>query len=44
MLAILISRAKNNGQFKGLVQNLVDDGLSILQYVDDMVLFLEDNL
>ena len=24
--------------------NLVDDGLSILQYTDDTVLFLEDNL
>ena len=30
MLAILVSRAKNCGQFRGLVPNLVDDGLSIL--------------
>ena len=35
---------KNNGQFRGLLQNLVDDGLSILQYADDTVLFLEDDL
>jgi hypothetical protein len=44
MLAILISRAKNNGQFRGLVHNLVDDGLSILHYANDTILFLEDNL
>ena len=28
----------------GLVPNLVDDGLSILQYADDTVLFMEDDL
>jgi hypothetical protein len=44
MLAILVSRAKNCGQFRGLVPNLVDGGLSILQYADDMILFLEDDL
>jgi len=44
MLAILVSRAKNGGQFRGLVPNLVDGGLSILQYADDIVLFLEDDL
>ena len=44
MLAILISRAKNNFQFRGLVHNLVDDGLSILQYANGTILFLEDNL
>jgi len=44
MLAILVSRAKNNFQFRGLVHNLVDDGLSILQYANGTILFLEDNL
>jgi len=44
MLAILVSRAKNCGQFRGLVPNLVDEGLSILQYADDTVLFMEDDL
>jgi len=44
MLAILVSRAKNNGQLKGLVPNLVDDGLSILQYADDTIMFIEDDL
>jgi hypothetical protein len=37
MLPILVySRLKNN-QFKGLMLNLVDDGLSILQYVDTIL-------
>ena len=30
VLAILITRAKEDGQFRGLVSHLVDDGLSIL--------------
>jgi hypothetical protein len=33
MLAIMIERAKINGQFEGVVPHLVDGGLSILQYV-----------
>ena len=44
MLAILIERAKENQQFKGVVQHLIDDGLSILQYADDTILFMEHNL
>jgi hypothetical protein len=44
MLAILVSRAKNNGQFNGLVPNLVDDNLSILQYADNTVLFMENDI
>jgi hypothetical protein len=44
MLAILVSTAKNGGQFRGLVPNLVDDGLSILLYADDTILFMEDDL
>ena len=39
MLAIFVSRAKEHGQVKGVVPNLIDGGLSILQYVDD-TLFL----
>jgi hypothetical protein len=35
VLAILIARAKDDGMFRGLVPNLVDNGLSILQYADD---------
>ena len=32
MLAIIIERAKNEGQIEGVVPHLVDGGLSILQY------------
>ena len=38
MLAILIERAKSEGQIEGVIPHLVDGGLSILQYVDDTIL------
>ena len=44
MLAIIIKRAKIDGQIKGVVPHLVDGGLSILQYVDDMIIFMEHNM
>jgi hypothetical protein len=44
MLAVLIERSKGMGFFDGLVPHLVEDGLSILQYGDDMILFLDDDL
>jgi hypothetical protein len=44
MLAVLIERSKSQDQFNGLVPHLVEDGLSILQYADDTILFLEDDL
>jgi hypothetical protein len=44
MLAVLIKRAKQNGQIQGVVPHLVDDGLSILQYADDTIIFMEDDL
>jgi hypothetical protein len=44
MLAILIDRAKKNGDFRGAVPHLVDDGLSILQYADDTILFIDHDL
>jgi hypothetical protein len=44
MLAILIGRAKRNGQIDGVVPHLIDDGLSILQYVDDTISFLDHDL
>jgi len=43
MLAVLVSRAKENNQIEGVVPHLIDGGLSILQYADDTVLFLEDD-
>ena len=44
MLAILIERAKENQQFKGVVPHLINDGLYILQYADDTIFFMEHNL
>lgn len=44
MLAILIERAKQEGQIAGVVPHLVDGGLSILQYADDTILFMEHDL
>jgi hypothetical protein len=44
MLALLITRAKEDGQIRGLVPHLVDGGLSILQYVDDTILCMEHDL
>jgi hypothetical protein len=44
MLAILIKRAKEEGQISGIVPHLVDDGISILQYVDDTIIFMDHDL
>ena len=44
MLAIMIERAKDNGQIEGVVPHLVDGGLSILQYADDTIIFMERDL
>jgi hypothetical protein len=44
MLAILIERAKFVGQIEGVIPHLVDGGLSILQYADDTIIFMEHDL
>jgi hypothetical protein len=44
MLALLISRAKQDGQITGLVPHLIEGGTSILQYTDDTILFMESDL
>ena len=44
ILAILIGRAKENGQVGGLVPHLIDGGVSILQYADDTIIFMEHDL
>jgi hypothetical protein len=44
MLAVLISRAKEAGQIQGVVQHLVDEGLSILQYADDTIIFMDNDI
>jgi hypothetical protein len=44
MLAILIGRAKRDGHIEGVIPYLVDDGLSILQYADDTIIFMNHDL
>ncbi|WVZ69841.1 hypothetical protein U9M48_018567 [Paspalum notatum var. saurae] len=44
MLAIIINRAKVVGKVNGVIPHLVEDGLSILQYADDTVIFLDHDL
>jgi hypothetical protein len=41
---VLVNKAKDEGQVDGVVPHLVDGGLSILQYADDSILFLDHNL
>jgi hypothetical protein len=43
MLVIIIECAKVDGQTEGVVPHLVDGGLSVLQYADDMILFMDHN-
>ena len=35
---------KNDGQISGVIPYLVDGGLSILQYVDDTIIFVDQDL
>ena len=44
MLAVLIGRAKEDGQVGGLIPHLVDGGVSILQYADVTIIFMEHDL
>jgi hypothetical protein len=44
ILEIIFARAKEENQFQGIVSHLVLEGLSILQYADDTVVFLDHNL
>jgi hypothetical protein len=44
MLAILIARAKDEGKVGSLLPHLIDGGISILQYADDTILFLEHDV
>jgi hypothetical protein len=44
MIAILIAHAKADGQVDGLIPHLVDEVISILQYADDTIIFMEHNL
>ena len=44
MLAIIIARAKEDGQVEGLIPHLVEGGVSILQYADGTILFMSHDL
>jgi hypothetical protein len=44
MLATLIFWAKSNGKFRGVVPHLIEGGLSILQYADDTILFMNHDM
>ena len=42
--SVTVERAKMDGQISGVIPHLVEDGLSILQYADDTILFLDQDL
>ena len=44
MLALFINRGKAVDQLSGVVPHLIDGDLSILQYADDTILFMDHNL
>jgi hypothetical protein len=44
MLAIIINRAKDDGQVDGLIPHLVEGGVSLLQYADDTIIFMQHDL
>ena len=44
MLAVIIARAREDGQIHGVVPHLIEDGLSILQYAYDNILFLDHDI
>ena len=44
MLTILIARAKEAGLVEGVIPHLIQDGLSILQYADDLVIFMSHDV
>ena len=43
MLVVMISRAKQVGQISCHLPHLVDDGILILQYADDTIIFMDHN-
>jgi hypothetical protein len=43
-LALLMKKGQEERLVKGLVPHLIDGGISILQYADDTILLLEDDL
>jgi hypothetical protein len=43
-LAILIQQAKEDAQVDGLIPHLVEEGVLILQYADDTIIFMDHDL
>jgi hypothetical protein len=41
ILAVMVKRAKSDGQIEGVIPHLVNGGLYILQYAYDTILFME---
>jgi hypothetical protein len=44
MLSVLIRRAKDDVQIKGMIPHLVEETLSIRQYSDETITFMEHDL
>jgi hypothetical protein len=44
MLDVMFEHAKYEGQIEGVIPHLVDGGLSIPQYVDDIILFMKHDI
>jgi hypothetical protein len=44
MLAILIKRSKDQDMFDGLVPHLVDGVHYVMQYADDTIIFIDDDI
>lgn len=44
MLTVFVPRARESNQVVGVAPHLVDGGMSLLQYADETVLFLEDDV
>ena len=44
MLAITIARAKEDDQIKGILPHFIEDGSSLLKYVDDTNIFMHHDI
>jgi hypothetical protein len=44
MLAILIAKAKEAEHVEGVIPNLIQDDLSILQYANDVMIFMSHDV
>jgi hypothetical protein len=44
MLGILILSAKEDKQTEGLIPHILEEGVLILQYADDAIIFMQNDL